>query len=39
MSREEAILTRLLGGSKIFRVDTPFPTDPRRVAEALAAVL
>jgi hypothetical protein len=39
MAREEAILTRLLGGSKIFRVDTPFPTDPRRVAEALAAVL
>jgi hypothetical protein len=34
--REEGLLSRLLDGVALFEVKAPFPTDPRRVADAIS---
>ncbi|MDQ3669388.1 MAG: hypothetical protein M3377_03775 [Actinomycetota bacterium] len=38
-AREESLLTELLGRIEVFDVRAPFPTDPRRVRDAIASRL
>jgi hypothetical protein len=39
VDREERFLTRALESRRVINVNAPFPTDPRRVAEAIARLL
>lgn len=37
--REQALLERALGSARLIRVRAPFPTDPRRLADAIESAL
>jgi hypothetical protein len=36
VEREERFLTKVFESRRVINVNAPFPTDPRRVAEAIA---